>query len=624
MKTRHFLTGISMLAFAAGAATAQTAGGNNNSTSSTGGTNNFAFCDNSSFSGNTCRITQVGSENTGVVDQDGTDNTSTIDQNGYDNYAVSVQGGDVENGVSDGNTSMIDQDGDYNYAYHYQYGDENSASTTQDGYFLQSIIYQEPSFGNEQSGVTLSNSATVTQNNEDDDFGYGLFSYLEQYGANNSATVNQSGSTNDSRLYQDTFSDSSLATGNTASVTLSGFDNDSYASTNGEGNAVTLMLSGSFNRSNVQQGSDFFVDNNESSFETSLSFDNTVDVTMSGTNGASNVLQAAGTIGEDETGAPTFTFAAGSVSGNTATVTVQGGNQLAMFDDETGEETGNYSNSSAIAQLSSGNTATVFLAGGEANSAGTVGQGNTSIVLQQNTDGDFEDDSNNEVFVSLANGSQQSSDIMQDGTNNFADVTMTGGVRGNNSNADETDPEAGLSGGNSSDIDQTGSGSVASVNIQAARGTQFQGLGNSVTINQNATADYSARGAARPSMTTASTNDRIGYTEGSGAGNFTGSNGQYAEVWQQGRFGTATVDQSDNEQSGRTYGGTEAARSRAGIYQSGSLMSASITQVGDNYGEVTQGFGTEGQSNSVTLTQTDAGDVQTGTTPSTTTPGTTT
>jgi hypothetical protein len=269
-------------------------------------------------------------------------------------------------------------------------------------------------------------------------------------------------------------------------------------------------------------------------------------------------------------------------------------------------------NIATINQQSGRNSATNIVFGG-GGGAGNATSNNTSTITQRGgaagtvgttavTNG------NNTAFVSVSQGSQMSSVVDQNGSNNFVDVTLASGVAGNNTASADVIAAGRTNLGNSSSVTQTGSGSTAYVVLQApvvnGQRVQGQGIGNSATITQTATVAYQApTGTSQPAGTT-----------GTGEpANLNGSRGQYATVYQQGQFGLVSVQQTDNANgSGTAYtasnGQTIYGRPRAQLFQTGRLMSLTVQQQGDNYGEVTQGRLGQNVSSSIFLGQVDAGD----------------
>jgi trimeric autotransporter adhesin len=550
VKTRYLLAGISAMALAATAATAQ-------NLTADYGENNTVDCDNVPGNNNDCDI-RVGTPETNDTTASSDNNTAIITQPGMNNDGeIDIDG--------DGNTALITQPGNRNDAEITQTGDDNSASIVQRGRWNTASITQS---GDDQG-------ADVRQSS----FGGGAGGTFD--GEGNEATVNQTeedGGTDD---------DSNRMT----------------SSQRGEDNILRVTQSGERNSSDNIQGQALNADGTVTNSPGRLGFNNSITVTQSGEGNYSDIKQAS----EDSEG---------TVSDNIAIVSMGQGN-----DDS--ELNGNVS---TIRQRTSDNWARSVVFGGER-------EGNTSSITQRGGDG-------NEADVSLARGgsevaargNQQEGYVTQNGDNNYAEVTITGGLAGNNVTND-VEPgqgaEGGRSGGNYASVTQNGDGNGASVSIQTPRTGGFRGFGNSATIVQNASENYQDQtraegvreeGTGSENLTTAATTDRRSYREfntGADSRNYTGARGNYVETWQQGRFDTLSVTQSDNENgSGVIYGGggadpNQIGRSRAAVYQNSSVGNVTITQTGDNYGEVTQGVGTEqffAVGNVANLTQIDSGD----------------
>jgi hypothetical protein len=514
MFTRELLVGISTLALAAGAASAQ------NTINSTG-TGNAAACNNVAppTSGNTCTITQTGNNNN----------------------AQSTQ-------TSNSNRSVISQIGSSNITNHNQYGGSgNNAETNQTG---------------------NSNNSQLVQN------GGGNDSLVNQSGNGHFADVRQLGGANVARVTQ---SDGPF-NGDSQSVNLQ---------QRGSGNSATLLQTNLLTTINVTQGG-------------------TIDAAGAGTgtqSGSSNVATVS-----------TFGFAEAAIvsqigTGGVGQDVVNSNSALISMDNKPGTSGSFNPNSATIIQSSSGNSATAIVNDGSRTdpAAGNPFAANRATINQSNPLENSTFVSNNFAFVSLSQGSQLFSNVNQSGRNNYADVTLTSGVRG-------SDPGVpGRDGGNSSTINQTGTvagagGSTAYVSAQAPSGSTFQGFGNDSTITQTtAIAFLAPTGTQQPAGTT-------GVGE---PANINGSRGLYATLWQQGRYATANITQSDavgQTLANSTYGtgaSTVYGRARAGVYQAGILNTTTINQQGDNYADVTQGLLGAGSRSVTNLVQTDAGDTTT-------------
>jgi hypothetical protein len=545
MKTRFLLLGISTVALSANAVSAQ----NTNITDATAGVGNTTICSNGGpgSSGNACNITQVGANNSGTITQPGGNNFSRITTTGSVNLADHRQNGNFNSSTTaqtgNANTSTIFQSGDYHRASVSQTGNGSSSNHV-------SSVRQA---GNNSPGSasTGGNSATVTQRALAGSIG-AQQSSIQQVGTGNSASVTQDGATNSATIIQ----------GTTTSPT--GVPSDSSTGTS---NIAIIVNGGAANRSAIDQ---------------------------SGGSGGP-VGPPVVTVGGRATSMCEYVPVAQNVMFNYA--------YLDISNDPSTPGLGSYAyngNQGSITQRSSNNKANVILRGG-----GIGTNANSATVMQSNSLASSTTASRNEAFVSLSQGNHMRGDVIQNGFDNFADVTMTSGVSG-------TDPVTGRSGTNSSLINQAGRGQSAVVTVGSR--TQFQGLGNQSLILQAGVAaflgrvlDLNGNPVPQPGQSTTESEGRIAYTEGGSAGNFSGSRGNYVEVWQQGRFDSASVLQSDGINSARTYSDGTIARARAGIYQSSQQGLVSLVQLGDNYGDITQALGTYSL---VSLVQVDAGDIE--------------
>lgn len=636
----HLLIGLSAIAVAATGAQAA----NNNSISSTG-VGNVAECNNDTLgsNGNNCTITVVGNGDTAIVNQKGNSNTAVVEQRADGVYAFIEQGNadndpnnpdyrvTAGNGISennfastrqlagsngsrssttqngDGNSTSITQTGVNSDNFARVAGFTNTASVNQSGARSVSIAIVRDFAQNDgiTTGPAQSNLLSVTQSGAD------TYSYIAQDGTGNRATVNLSGTgrtkmrpstalSDDDRIayYQQNEPAESVivqvGSGNDGSLNQNGNLNSSSIYQVGSANLASASQSGNSNGNDILQGafSGVATGNRATTSQgarSSYSYvqqegsGNLADVAeTTGNNLRSSVVQAG------PNNAP--------VSGNSATVRLSNGNAAVL--------TNGVSNESQISQQSAGNRAVAVIAGGNA-------ARNTSVITQtgsgatiNNGDGSRGQFQSNDAFVLLSNGDQMASSVSQNGSANYAEVVMASGIAGTNPAGGI---EGGRSGGNNATVNQISRGSVAAVTTQIARGAQFRGIGNNVMINQTGSVLFATRGPARANQSNAANGDRFAYTEfGSTQGNFTGSKGQYVETYQQGRFDTATVTQNVNGDSGRVYADGSIARSRAGIYQNASVDTATVTQTGDNYAEITQGFG---QGSTVNLSQNDTGDI---------------
>jgi hypothetical protein len=518
MFTRHLLVGISTLALAAGAASAQ------NSINSTG-VGNAAACNNVGTTGNVCTITQAGNNNNANATQSTNNNRTVIRQTGNTNIVAHNQLG------STGNNAETNQNGNNNNGQVVQNGALNDSLTNQSGNNHFALVRQ---LGGVAGTAGSGNFARVTQGDGPLATDQGN-SQLQQRGNSNSATISQNGA-----------------------------NGVAFVTQGGTVDAAGAAVGTQFGNSNV------------------------ASVTTAGIGEQVNITQVgAGGAGQDQ------------VNGNSATVSMNN-NALGA--------SSYYTNNGNITQRSSGNRATAIVNDGAATTPPTNPFSSNAVnITQSNTAEASTVVSNNSAFASVSQGSQMFSTINQNGRNNFADVTLTSGIAG-------SDPGVpGRDGGNASTINQTSvgvgsGGSTAFVSAQAPRGVAVQGFGNDSTINQNASIAYLAStGTSQPAGTT-------------GAGepeNINGSRGQYATLWQQGRYGTAIINQNDvagQTLATQTYGSGASAvygRARAGVYQAGILNATAINQTGDNYADVTQGLLGAGSRSQTSLTQTDAGDTTT-------------
>ncbi len=523
MAVRHLLLGASVLAFAAGSASAQNII-NIQSTSST--TNNNSCNQSAGSDGNQCYIIQ-----------DGTGNTAQSNQvNGDGNYSLINQ--QQENGGPvTGNT-----------ARHTQRGDRNSAQTRQFTDNNTSTVYQ---FSTAAIGLNqIGNIADVRQKGDDSNI-----SDVQQAGRAQTATVTQTGLNNYSQVVQ----------GDTV---------------NNNGQRLNTGM---------------------------LGMGNEASVTITGDNMSSTVDQRS---------------ANGLVQNNTATAILV--NNPANFTTGTGQA----ANRSAITQSSSNNIAVAAVANGD--SIVVPGTAFNASSITQSVGGA------NEAYVSIGNpnnasrASQNSTaTVTQNSTvgANYGEVTITGGISGNDPQNDPTigADTFGLNGGNNAQLIQTGSTGRSTALLTISKAADFQALGNNVLVIQQADAAYA--GATSAAQGSAATADRIAVSEPAYQQALDAA-GQFAAVWSTGRFGQVTLQQFDfTADSGRVYTDgsgnvTGVARSRADIAQGGELNSASVVQFGDNFASITQGrVGSTNQPadrrNTLQLFQFDAGDG-----PGSTTPGT--
>ena len=412
MAVRHLLLGASVLAFAAGTASAQNLI-NIQSTSST--TNNNSCNQAAGTNGNQCYIIQ-----------DGTNNTATASQtNGDNNYSL-INQQQINGGPVSGNTAV-----------HRQRGNRNSAQTRQHTNNNTSTVYQNSAVaGATATGNEVGNVADVRQQG-----GPGNTSDVQQAGEQQTATVIQTGTNN-------------------ASTVVQGDNVNPNGSTVGNG-----------------QGG----------------IGNEASVTISGNNMSSTVNQISGN---------------GIVQGNDATVVLQ--NNPANFTTGPGQA----ANRSTITQSSSNNIAVAAVANGD--SIVVPGNAFNASSITQSVGG------NNQAYVGIGNpnnasrASQNSAaTVTQNSTvgNNYAEVTITGGISGNdplNDPANGADTP-GLNGGNNATVNQFGSTGRSTALVTISKRADFQALGNNVLVQQQATAAFG--GQTGPAQGSAATADRIPVSE---------------------------------------------------------------------------------------------------------------
>jgi hypothetical protein len=492
-------------------------------------------------------ISSTGTGNTAACNNIGSSgNTCTIVQTGNNNSANATQ-------ATNNNRTVMSQTGNSNTAAHNQYGSTgNNAESNQNG---------------------NSNNSQIVQN-----------------GARNDTLVNQSGVSHVSDVRQLGGVAGTAGSGNFARVTQSDGPDavDNLIATlqqRGNSNSATISQSGRRISGNVTVTQGGTVDAAGAGTGTQSGSSNNASVTTAGANETVNISQVgAGGAGQDV------------VNGNSATVSM---NNRALAAASFNFNTAN------ITQRSSGNSATAIVFDG-GNAASGFAQ-NIVDITQANPFEASTVASNNFAFASVSQGAQLSSSINQSGRNNYADVTLTSGVAGN-------DPAVpGRDGGNASTINQTGTvagagGSTAYVSAQKPSGSTAQGYGNDSTITQTtAIAFLAPTGTQQPAGTT-------GVGE---PANINGSRGLYATLWQQGRYATANITQGDaagQTLANSTYGtgaSTVYGRARAGVYQAGILNTTTINQSGDNYVDVTQGLLGAGSRSVTSMIQIDAGDTTT-------------
>ena len=614
MVTRHLLTGASALAILA---TATPSFAQQTPNTSVGANNTRDITSTGGGAGNT---------NTTNCTQNGNNNSCTITQRDGSN-----------------NSSSITQTGDNNRALNEQTGSNNGSSITQDSQFTTGTTVSNPptsttAGGNSASVIQLSsrsNTSTATSSQNT--------STVSQTGQNNSLTLRQTNGNAGTDTLTNTSSVTQVSTaatagaaasanaGNFASViqdvgafsTAGGITagQNQTISQNGRGNSATVDQRRGRNVATVNQGvagSD--VRNQRASVgqfaigssvtitqRTTANVLGSTDTTATGGRQGNEANVNVGDANNDTRGAQATVSQ--ESNGDLANVFVFGGTELTSSFTPAGATaptaTGNNFNGSNVTQRNT----TVTLAGGTPTTPATTPAGGTaSNFTNTGTQAEL-NDSNNEVFVSIARGSQQTSTIDQNGVGNFADVTLTSGVAGfDPGNASQTnDPTRGRSGGNTSTVNQSGRGNAAVVVIGSGRNASVQGFGNQVTINQTSSANgFAGRGDAQPRSQQTQSEGRFAVVEPTEFSAGT-ARGNFAQTFQFGRFATATVTQVDGRDSGTRNADGTISRARADISQAGERFSASLTQTGDNFASITQGQLAIGTNGTVTLTQTDAG-----------------
>jgi len=410
----------------------------------------------------------------------------------------------------------------------------------------------------------------------------------------------------------------SNGTGNSQFIDIAGEGNERNSSTiiqNGDDNFAFVRQVGDDNRSRIEQigeGHQAFHQQfgNFNNADTRQSgndhFDNVV---QQGNNNTATVVQANGEFNSAEIfqGAASGEGFGANANANTGRITQNGSDNDATinqridaggvytgYDNNTGEDivvANNFAriqqgvtspsnflstgNSATINQSSRGNSASVFMFEGGFDNDGNR-TGNTVTVNQGESGGSTDESgsgtrpsnstaSNNMATVSVR-GFGNSASLTQNGRNNALDVTIQQGGSGNGA-ALQTDPETGRTQGNGLTVNQNGTGLSGLVVIGSA--LVGQGQGTSSTITQQGR-DHSATVYSRGVLDTVRVTQRDGaLNAGSGA-----TNRAVANVSTLGLRNTVTVDQT-----------------------------------GDNFAEVTQGFGRRSE---VSITQTDAGDIGAG------------
>lgn len=416
--------------------------------------------------------------------------------------------------------------------------------------------------------------------------------------ADNDAALGVVGNNNQARIFQAGDDNASVGTingndnvldynqsgdANIANGEIAGDDNRTEIGQRGEDNVATSWQNGDDNLSRTYQGS--------TAFDVS---DNLATVRQDGSDNQSFVAQGSWDQGVGG-------------SGNQAYVTQTGNTHISevyqdSFDSAvpvpqiaadnnvaTVVQAGDGGRSIINQANSSGNTAEVYIGGGAATGVGR----NNSIIQQTNTF--YSEGAGGEIVQGTPNstnsvetgnvalvgilGQQNSSTVTQNGIRLTADVAMLQGGTGNTG----TTPGAGPGGvtfppdrpqGNTVEIGQNGVGHSAIV--VAGGASVFPGQGNLMQIEQNG---YSVAG-------------------GSVAGH-------EVLAWQRGILDTLTITQNNNGFAGGSQTG-----SVANVSQLSNNSTTEITQTGTNSASVTQGRNANGTggSNTITISQTDAGD----------------
>jgi hypothetical protein len=368
-------------------------------------------------------------------------------------------------------------------------------------------------------------------------------------------------------------------TGNTATIDNAVVGNSNNSGTviqNGTNNSATIIQRNSFNRSFIQQIGTL---NQAASRQVGTS--NAADSRQSGDFNGSFVTQ----IGD----------------GNSSTAV-----QVGIYNSSTvrqgfaveanvpeGEARPANSNVAAVDQNGSGLSSLINQRASSA--VGPAASNNTSSVFQRSS--------------ITSNAIQQVSQITQESRGNYAELfQFEGSTAAPNSStivqrysaAPSSNPLSGNAAsvaqrgaGNQSRVTQDGLRNAAQVRTQG--GGTAAGDGNSNVISQTGN-DLAAQLTVGRSNVPAVGNSATLIQTG---------NANSAIVYQFGTHDHANISQADGPNTGTSSSGA-AARAVAGVYQNAVRDSATVQQVGDNFADVTQAFGSD---SAVTVQQQDAGDL---------------
>ena len=536
MTRTFFMAGISAIALAAGAASAQTNGDNTDPN-----TGNRVVISCTTASNNNCTVTQAAGttfSSTGSVNATGTNNTSTVNQTGNRQYAENRATGDrnsaqvtqrafnnsasitqtgtasanlgaanfgvvtqgTTGGLGNNNTAQIVQvrtagagdSASFNNAQIQQGttngGFNNQAVLTQNGTALTSFISQND-FTN--GGLaTSNNSATVSQTNS-----AGAFSSITQNRSGNVASVSMFGGNNTTNTAPTPVTGrnvSSVFQGNTqfqAGATSGTFTANAptTASSPNTGNSVTVAITGLQNNSNVFQDG----------------VQNTVDQSiLNGGVGNTSAANATGT--NPGTGAA---FPANRPEGNSSTINQSG--------------RGNYAATSIGGRVT---------AGGGAGNISTITQNQGDAAVGATTLTSTQGPTTAHRALVYQRGILDQVGITQNNNNAGGSSTGAGTAVQSGSLADV----ATLSFNSSTTVNQTGTNTARVT--QGAR-TETNGANDVTTITQVDAGDIT---------TTTTTPGQGGGFGGSGGSSTTTATGvrNFAEVVQYGTENTSTVNQN--------------------------------------------------------------------------------
>ncbi len=251
MARRMVVVGVSLAAFAAGSAVAQTVSvGTNRSTVSQSDTSNSANVSNAAAGNddNSSGVAQNGNNNAVTVDQVGDTNSSAVTQEGSQHSARVVQGSSVSTASNGNSSSIIQRLSSGNHAEIFQFEGSAAAGNV-------SFIRQENP--GDSASANANNRASVAMR------GFGNQSRLEQNGQNNSARVTLLGGGTAAGAQTDL--ETGRTQGNSSSISQSGEGPDigrdltaivsvgSVAAGEGQGNRSDLIQTGVNHRAEVWQ-----------------------------------------------------------------------------------------------------------------------------------------------------------------------------------------------------------------------------------------------------------------------------------------------------------------------------------------------------------------------------------